>query len=194
MLEKIKETELNKNWTNVLNTLFPSGIPDRAIWTGCRDIAEILNKICNLNYKGTYTFLPVSGGLELVGATNKGSYLDLIAGQEYSVKPYRLVFDYISNDIGQSYFWLEGLITFCCLDEDKELILEPAVDLNYEDSKYRTFGKYGDGYIIKKATFVIFNKNSLYNQAGFTDDGRHNNMSLEEFKLYVTENYSYKNI
>lgn len=177
------------DWIRVILEIFKDGIPYNKEWVDYDEIVDILNIVGK--YNGNYTFLPLSGGIELDGAENKGNYIDLIGGSNYSVEPYRLMFEYFHDNPMESYFRLEGKTTFNIWDGKTPSSIEPVVDFSAEERVYREFGKYeGDHYSILDASFVIFNKSSHYNADATTVDGRHDAMTALQFRQYINRIYA----
>jgi serine/threonine-protein kinase len=96
------------DWRMVLQDLFPTAIPMRAVWTDLNQIRAVLGvvgRVTNLNH----LFFPRSGGLDLEGTTAsvESGCLELITdGLANIVKPARLEFESFSHDPQWDYFRL----------------------------------------------------------------------------------------
>jgi hypothetical protein len=198
-------------WAEVLNGVFPSGIPITAKWESISDIINILNLIGKVEYSN-HLFFPSGGGDDLSGADISQEFdcLELCFGSPQGakiLKAKQLSFELIENDISFSYFRLEtknlspssinevSTEDNCKYEELTEL--EPGI--------YTKLRAWMDGYYLEdgemlnlpssarritrylNGSFVILPKSSLYNQIGSTYDARHNNMSEDEFKSYMIQ-------
>ena len=198
----------NKQWTQVLNKLFPISIPRRVIWEDIDEIIkvlQILGSTPNLNH----LFLPGGGGFDLLNARKsvEEGCIELDFEFIYIVKPKRLIFESFGVDTNWNYFRLEtgglhpsGVYDEKTLDEEiSETVSEthPGKYLDYEvaahPSYYEEIGhdipdetRHVRRYF--KGDFVIFNKRSHYNLNSSTYDGRHNNMNTDEFREYIQSN------
>lgn len=215
-LLKWKELEENfheqnlEQWFEVQTKLFPTSIPSRVIWEDIDDILKILKVVCsydNLNH----TFFPGGGGLDMEDACRslEDGCIELYFGTTYIVKPKRLIFESFGYHHDWNYFMLENYDlekTDVYEEDDPSGIMRNTEDLieiypmNYKryDYNYMDDDEYYSGYRPKPkmryisrslgGNFVLFCKRSSYNLNGSTYDGRHNKVSVEEFRNYIQRN------
>ncbi|MBS1779714.1 MAG: hypothetical protein JST70_10350 [Bacteroidetes bacterium] len=198
-----KEDNINY-WIAAIDNIFPEGVPERKQWRDLKSISKILSAISaipDLNH----TFFPSGGGLDLDGcilSKSERGCLELNFGVSHIVKPNILYFESFGGDYQWNYFRLE-------LDA-LQPIEEDAKDYFDEELTELSPGEYVEGYhwddksydgeplpatarlVIRvlKGAFVIFRKTSVYNTThGKLDayDGRHNNMSADEFRNHIKE-------
>lgn len=199
-----------QQWFEIQAKLFPTSIPKRVIWENINDIVKvlkILSSYSNLNH----LFFPTGGGLDLedVRLSYEKDCIELDFQLIDIVKPKRLLFESFGYNHEWNYFRLEAdtLERYTPTDSDtgndfygKELYSEQVTqvcpghyeDYNYFDNSYyieeEGYERPKDMKIITrwlKGCFVIFNKRSIYNLTSATYDGRHNNMTTDEFRDYI---------
>ncbi|MGS2738759.1 protein kinase domain-containing protein [Sinomicrobium sp. M5D2P17] len=201
-----------EQWFEIQTKLFPTSFPKRVIWENKEDIIKVLNLIGsydNLNH----LFFPDGGGLDLVGAkiSFERDCIELdFGGLTDIVKPKRLIFESFGTEAEWNYFRLEldelalsgvyknddGKIPYE-QNHDKESVSEiyPGTYDKYDLVEHRY--DYNEmGYEIPetarhvsrffRGSFVIFSKRSTYNLTPSTYDGRHNKMTTDEFREYIS--------
>ena len=120
------------------------------------------------------------------------NYVDLI-------KPKRLIFENFGTNAQWNYFRIEtdeleptGIRS---VYRDYEALIEVG-PLHYIDRSYWDEGYYEGERLpsnarlvtrYMKGDFVIFSKTSFYNHASSTYDGRHNKMTTDEFREYISQ-------
>lgn len=195
-----------RQWFTLQSKLFPGALPQRASWEKLEDILRVLQAVSgedDLNHM----LLPTGGGLDLDGAklSNEPGCLELNLGRPNIVKPKRLVFESFSSTPEWNYFYLEldfleraeiidddGAMLF--KDTDEELSeLSPLAYYPFDVLNHRE--EFEDKYFIPrearlirrwlKGNMVIVCKRSPYNLNPGTYDGRHNKMTVEEFRGYI---------
>ncbi|MGB3312312.1 MAG: protein kinase [Nodosilinea sp.] len=191
-------------WKDFQENLFPTSIPQRAVWVDINEIVKILNYLGGINSLN-HMFFPDGGGQDLQGSSLglEPETLELVTcvsgvGVEV-VKPKRLIFESFGHDSGWNYFRLEtgGLEPTGVVDlrKGKEHVIEVSpleyisetdwyIDMEKQERKYtnvRDVKRYVEG------DFLIVQKRSIYNLSRSTYDGRHNKMNSEEFRLYIQE-------
>lgn len=189
-------------WRELQTQLFPNTTPQRVIWENLSDIVYILNLIGStpaLNHM----FYPSGGGMDLEGAKLglEANTVELVVDLNCVdlIKPKRLIFENFDTDTQWNYFRIEtegleptekGNIYF---DYEELVEIEP---LHYIDRVYWDYGYYegeklplGARLVLRhmKGDFVIFSKTSFYNRASSTYDGRHNQMTTDEFREYIAK-------
>jgi len=189
-------------WQELQKQLFPTAMPQRVIWENLNDIVYILNLIGSIRALN-HMFYPTGGGMDLEGAKLglEPNTIELIIDVNYAdiVKPKRLIFESFNADTKWNYFRIETgeleptKIRSVYKDSEELIEIEP---LHYIDRSYWDEGYY-DGERIPssarlvtrfmKGDFVIFSKISFYNHAPSTYDGRHNQMTTDEFREYIAE-------
>jgi serine/threonine protein kinase len=186
-------------WRDVQAKLFPTAVPHRAIWESVDRIVEILNLLAsfdNLNHM----LLPGSGGMDMLGARLglDPQTVELIVGDQsvYLVKPKKLVFESFDFDLEWNYFRLEtdGLKPTGIGDLYRER--EHLVEVAPQEYITRTDWEAADGtdypaglkHVCRylKGDFLILQKTSLYNRIPSTYDGRHSQMSTDDFRQYIS--------
>lgn len=202
--KKFREENI-KHWSNLLNNIFPFGIPESAVWTDKLAITYVLDALGE-GAQTCHMFVPTGGGTDLAGA-KEAFEEDCIeikgGGGSEIVKPTKLIFQSFPNQPNNwAYFRLET-------DE-----LEPISDYFYEGLSegltLRQDGVYEDVSLFDyydeeeqpeligcrrvvrytKSAFVIFAKTSLYNNLkGKLDgyNGKHNEMNADQFKEYISK-------
>lgn len=193
--------EKNKqDWKNVINGIFPAGVPENCEWTTLEDIVSVLKavgSIPNLNHM----FYPTGGGLDLTGAdkSTEENCIELHTGGLFDViKPKALLFEKMSDDYEWSYFRIEtDLLEPSGVYEKTDGNYEEVTEIepnHYIDRSAWDANEYQGNPLPKgsrvisryfKGSFVIFKKTSIYNSISSTYDGRHSKMSADEFKAYI---------
>lgn len=197
------ETRNPIEWHEIQKQLFPNVMPQRGIWENPKDIAYILNLIGSIAALNQM-FYPFGGTMDLEGAKigSEPDTIELIIDSNWVdlIKPKRLVFENFNSDIQWNYFRIETEtleptgVGDMYRDIREDLVeIEP---LHYIDYSYWSEGYY-DGERLPssarivtrhlKGDFVIFSKRSIYNLAPSTDDGRHNQMTTDEFREYISQ-------
>jgi len=191
-------------WFDLQNRIFPAGSPDSVTWTKSNDILTILNEIAQVKSLN-HTFLPGGGGNTFVGAepaNEQGLIAIKISEKMYDlVKPKKLTYESFGLDPQWNYFRLEAEEIATTGVYDKEDPLFPYEDLleispcHYVDRYHWDEGEYNGKCIPDEArltcryfkgSFVIFSTRSVYNLEPGTYDGRHNKMSENEFRDYIS--------
>lgn len=182
-------------WQTLQGQLFPTIMPQRAIWENTKDIADILNLIGSIAALNQM-FYPYGGTSDLEGAKLglEPDTIELVIDFNWIdlIKPKRLIFESFDSDAQWNYFRLETAI----LDPIGvgEVYLERREDLvEITPLNYINFSNQGESLpensrIVTrhlKGDFVIFSKRSFYNLANTTDDGRHNQMTTDQFREYI---------
>lgn len=197
-----------KDWKKIHHDIFGTTIPFHYEWTDTHDIVTVLDKIASVE-NSNHMFFPESGGLDLEGVSisyEKGA-IELLASMPYIVKPRKLTFESIDDDLDWNYFRLEAkelIPSGVCKDLPKNALREEVLELSpghYIDKQYWDKEKY-DGRplpstarIVRRyfiGTFVIFKKTSAYNNNPTTYDARHHKLSEEEFRKLIIGANTYK--
>ena len=185
-------------WSEMLDKLFGSRIPESAIWTSKEGIIKTLNKIGLTKHKN-HAFMPSGGGLDLSGAdfASEDNCIEIyFDGSVYICRPASLQFESFVADNTWFYFRLETNTLKPkiekhshreCFEDLMELITGEFVEREKEndDDVFEKFHRYVT--IILSGSIVIFSKNSVYNAVSSTYDGRHNKMSAETFRKYIID-------
>lgn len=186
-------------WQEVQERLFPTIVPTHTEWHDTNDIVNVLNLLGHYNSQN-HTFFPDGGGLDLRGASasyEKGCIELDCDGLIYIIKPKKLSFEFINSEIEWNYFSLEtdrleaisgNLPEECFVEELYKTSLADyqsieAVDgltkEEYERLQPRRIVRYLHG------SFVMFHKNSIYNQCISRYDGEHEKCGLENFRSQI---------
>jgi serine/threonine-protein kinase len=148
-------------------------------------------------------FYPSGGGMDLEGAKLglEDNTVELVIDPNWVdlIKPRRLVFENFDTDTQWNYFRIENEelepidIENVYRDSEELVDIEP---LHYIDRIYWDEGYYEGEKLppsarlvsrYMKGDFVIFSKTSFYNHAPSTYDGRHNQMTTDEFREYIAQ-------
>ncbi len=192
-------------WFDLQHAIFPAGAPKSVTWVDKDDILIILNKIAqvkNLNHM----FLPDGGGNTFIGASiaNEEGFIAIQTSPKsyYILKPKKLTYESFGMDSQWNYFRLEAEISpYTDVYENlhfnysyEEVVeVEPAL---YIDRVHWDENEYNGEYLPESAnricryvsgSFVIFSTRSIYNRVSDTYDGRHNKMSEDDFRDYITK-------
>lgn len=198
-----------QQWFEIQTKLFPTSIPQRVIWKDINDIIKVLKIVCSFDSLN-HMFMPNSGGLDLVDArlSHEVGCIELDFQLIDIVKPKRLIFESFNYDYEWNYFRLEldELQPSSVLEIDQE---EAPMEKKYiyEEVSELSPANYYPHYILEdrdhykddfqitdfsrqitrwfEGSFVIFCKRSTYNLDSSTYDGRHNNMTTDEFREYI---------
>lgn len=186
-------------WDNVLQEIFPNIVPQTCLWKQIDDIVSILNVIGRYP-DSNHTFMPDGGGLDLRGAQAAVELecIELIYDHSWDiVKPQGLYFESFGFDKQWPYFRLEtgGLRP---IESEGNEICGEVTDLgtgNYVNAAFWDLNEYegkplpqGSRRVARyfQGAFVIFGKGSVYNRLNSTYDARHNQMTREEFRTYIS--------
>lgn len=197
-----------KDWKNLIDQLFPLGVPARAIWVEQETIIRVLNHIGGV-YASNYTFLPSTGGLDLTGAkvSSEAGLMELVFGQSARVgKIESLSFESFGDtgdpeDYQWAYFRIEteplaptgiGYVPSHQLEE-RVTELRPGEYASLDAWEYR--GEQEDEDPLPKTarpltrllggSLVIFQKSGDYNAARGTDGAVHNLMDADDFRDFI---------
>ncbi|MGP5012065.1 protein kinase domain-containing protein [Psychrobacter glacincola] len=214
VVRRLKEwTEINNDfhsrnlteWFDLQRSIFPAGAPKSVTWVDKNDILIILNQIAqveNLNHM----FLPDGGGNTFIGASmaNEEGFIAIQTSPKsyYILKPKKLTYESSGMDSQWNYFRLEVEISprtdvyenlHCNYSYEEVVEVEPTL---YVDRIHWDENDYNGEYLPESAnricryvsgSFVIFSTRSIYNRVSDTYDGRHNKMSEDEFRNYITK-------
>jgi hypothetical protein len=98
-------------WKELMDDLFPAGIPTSVQWTDLHSISHILNKLGS-RPNSNHMFYPSSGGMDLEGAkpfSEEAGCLALETGKNLFdvAKPSALFFESVGPNVEWTYFRLE---------------------------------------------------------------------------------------
>jgi serine/threonine-protein kinase len=191
-------------WETMLNSLFPTAIPARAIWKARRSIIAVLQKIGSVKDL-THFFYPDGGGLDLDGARQsvEAECIELDTGVPTILKPRKLTFESFGRThLEWAYFRLEAATLepsgvyddlSGCDEELAEIrpgfyVSRSALDSGEyeEDGEVRPTPETARGVMrYLRGTFVVFAKASTYNRTPTTYDGRHAKMPASAFRAHI---------
>jgi len=189
-----------KDWIEIQEKIFPTGLPERCEWTDRNEIVNVLKAIGSVR-NSNHMFYPRGGGLDVEGANisveencieiDTGGLIDIL-------KPARLIFHSFKAEHQWNYFRLETVeLKPSGVYEAKDYSDEELCELspeNYVSRVYWDEGEYRGEKLPTsarvvtrhfKGSFVIFQKTSIYNKNSRTYDGRHNKMTDDEFRNYI---------
>ncbi len=202
----ISKEENLKKWENTIREIFDNKQPTSTEWHDSDSIIAVLNKLSSV--PGLFhMFYPSGGGMTLDGAKKsvEPGCIELLI--EYSadiVKPQKLSFNFFGNDNFEwAYFRLEtsglapsGVYDKCELQYEELTEIGPGkyIDRSYSDYGYYGYDENGEKPLPKgsrvvsrmfSGDFVFFATASIYNRTSGTYDGRHNEMTSEQFVQYI---------
>ena len=206
----------DKQWNDIIQSIFPMAIPTHVEWENVDDIETILKLVCKYNYLN-YVLFPDSGGATLFGVrkSEEQGCLELLIGDTGGIieiiSPKALLFESIcKEDPHGNYFILETKpLNPLCDKKAKfaEELYEFNMDTNqrqyvpyYTDDVDMIKERYGieaDSYrqIVRrlKGSYLIINKNSFYNTklTGKLDahNAIHETMDAKSFRTYMEKIY-----
>lgn len=208
LFDRFKEwLQINENWdlrnlmqwTEVQEQLFPSVLPYHAEWRDRNDIVTVLNllgKYDSLNHM----FFPDLGGLDLTGASisHEQDCIELrCENLVYIVKPKRLSFEFIDDLHEWNYFLLEseplqsvdrslpaGSVSeeYCEISPGNYEPLQMLDNMSKEEHD-RIKPRHVTRYL--RGSFVLFHKDSIYNQLVSQYRGEHSHYAPEDFRAAI---------
>lgn len=192
-------------WFDLQRSIFPAGAPKSVTWVDKNDILIILNQIAQVESLN-HMFLPDGGGNTFIGAkmaNEKGFIAIKISSKLYYIfKPKKLTYESFGVDAQWNYFRLEAEISSCTGVYDNSCsnyLFEEVVEVEptlYIERVHWDYNEYKGEDLPDSAnlicryiggSFVIFSTRSIYNLTSATYDGRHNKMSEDEFRNYITK-------
>ncbi|MBL8092040.1 MAG: protein kinase [Anaerolineales bacterium] len=194
--QKDLQTRNPIEWKDLQQQLFPITLPQRAVWENLNDIAYVLNLIGSVRALN-HMFYPTGGGMDLQGARQGFEVntieLDIDIDYIILIKPKRLIFENFNADPKWNYFRIEtdGLkpsgIGHVNRNREELVEVEPLEYVSRSSWNENLYEGKNNRLVIRflKGDFVIFSKISFYNHASSTYDGRHNQMSTDEFRDYI---------
>lgn len=192
-------------WFDLQRSIFPAGAPKSVTWVDKDDILIILNQIAQVKSLN-HMFLPDGGGNTFIGAkmaNEKGFIAIKISSKLYYIfKPKKLTYESFGVDAQWNYFRLEAEISSYTGVYDNSCstyLFEEVVEIEptlYIERVHWDYNEYNGEDLPDSAnlicryvggSFVIFSTRSIYNLTSATYDGRHNKMSEDEFRSYITK-------
>lgn len=194
------EKKSKLQWFDMLQHLYNSELPPiTGIWQKKEDIIEILNYI-GKHDQLNHTLFPDGGGLDLIASKESWEEGCIEINYEcitYILLPKALILENFQGNSMWNYFWLETqkieLLTKKESVGREELTeIEPGKYVERECYDYDEFN--GDPLpqnsrvVIRNSegTFLICLKVGPYNQESSTYDGRHNKVTREQFRKYIS--------
>lgn len=171
----------------------------RIVWTDIDEIIDILNQLCQ-KAPLFNIFFPHSGlgRFEKVSKAKEEGFIEIITLSRRYIKPKQLILEYIPDFTMWSYFRLESEPmqplngygnTIFGYNELAQLDSGEYVSYDYIDSSEFQDTEENFKYVSRhfEGDFVIVPVNSPYNRISqSTDDGRHSDLTKEEFDFYIT--------
>ena len=201
--------ETDIKWNETIKDLFNGDVPNYSEWTSTQQIIDILNQL-GKKKNTNHTFFPSGGGLDFSNCKNsieKGCIELNYGGSIVVAKLTKLTFNAVNDkDFKSSYFcfYANGLkqsdVYENVSDEIYEVVAELSpgeyVDLEAYESGYWGFDLNGELQKVPSGTrrvrrlfngkMLMVSKSSYYNQISSTYDGRHNKMSDDDLKTFIT--------
>ncbi|MDN8593346.1 protein kinase [Paenibacillus sp. 11B] len=187
-------------WQYLERTLLMQWAPSTIIWRDAAKVVEILKQISHANFN--HTFVHQGGGMDSVSVEH-ATWLkepNMIAlsfdfGIVHVFKLKRLVWEIPNDDARFSYFRIEfdtlDPIFPDTIEEFQELdnYSPPSEFLRIFEGSYRPDQQEYDNlmYINRwyDGVFLIVHKGSIYNSISQTYDGRHGELTTDEFRTYM---------
>lgn len=173
-------------WQEVQERLFPTTVPTHAEWCNISDIITVLRLLGQ--YKSqNHTFFPNEGGLDLEGAgmSSEEGFIEVtFEGSVYILKPKRLSYEFVNNEIEWSYFSLETERIEAKAEPSPDGYFEELIEVanaNQEKAYPRQITRWLHG------SFVLFHKDSIYNKEIADYRGEHEKMGLQAFHDYIIQ-------
>ena len=189
-----------KDWKRIISELFPIGVPESSTWTNLKDIVNVLKKVGSINDLN-HMFYPEGGGLDLTGAarSTETGCIELHTDDLVDIiRPLKLSFERISEDNEWSYFRIETeTLEPSGVYGENDDVFEEVIEIGpnqyanrsvWDQKLYQGKPLPESARVISRyfrGSFVIFRKTSLYNKVSSTYDGRHSQMTGEEFRAYI---------
>jgi len=190
-------------WSEMQNTLFPTGAPTQATWMDVDSICSVLGEIAK-THALNHMFYPTGGGntITAVSRAAEDGFIVLHIGEKIAeiLRPAKLTYESFGTDPSWNYFRLEVAPTEAlgikgALDEEgiRETLTELAPGTyvpyhHWDNNEYddaplpetaRPIGRYLRG------SFVFFGTRSVYNLNPGTYDARHDKVTEEDFRQYI---------
>jgi serine/threonine-protein kinase len=192
--------QCEQDWKRILKTLLPFYRPTSVEWTDQKDILKVLQVIGAYGRSNHLFFADGSGvGLEGAKKANESGCIELDCSLKYVIKIEKIQFYHFEGNEIWDYFRIEaGDLEPTGVYERVELS-EELTELTPAEYVHRSgwgSGKF-QGYPLHNGAravirllggiFVIFRKDSIYNQDPGTYDARHNSMTADEFHAYIKQ-------
>ena len=189
-----------QDWIDILKQIFPATQPKRCEWNELAAIVTVLNQIASKD-DSNHMFYPTGGGMDIESAkpATEPGCVEIYTGLTDIIKPKCLIFESFPDPLW-SYFRMEtAALAPSGVYEISDGLSEDVTEIEpgrYISRSYWDNGEHHGEPLPKSArvltrhlagTFVIFAKSSPYNRHSRTYDGRHNNMSADEFRAYIEQ-------
>lgn len=195
-------------WTDILEGLFPAGIPESAKWEDVGAMSHVLNLVGS-KAQSNHMFYPSGGGMDLLGAfpfnEEPGCLALKVTDRSVEVvKPTALLFESFGPDLEWAYFRLEceplsptGVYKGPQVRGSEELVLVSsgvyAPRSAWDNDDYEGKPLPSTAQLVTRSVgggpFVVFAKGSSYNlshgRGSDTYDARHAKMSAAAFRQYI---------
>lgn len=190
-------------WSEFAQKFFPQQTPEQAVWTDLDAIVDILNEIGRVPGLN-HMFFPSGGGMTIEEARRapEPGFIELHTGYVTLLKPAKLSFVSFRQDPKWDYLRLEAapVDPTGYYKVEAEDYYEYLSELNpaqyahpdvveYREERERVLPS-GSRSITRylRGSFVFFSTSSPYNQDTSTYDARHEQMSEDEFRVYMRRN------
>lgn len=213
MLERLIEWKIEikdfhisniSSWKHYLHDVFPSGLPESAVWKDVKAMVSILSRAAQVNDM-VHMFIPGGGGLDLDSVRLSHEPGCITINGHIIVKPLSLEYEGISKNLEYNYFRLnsDALSSSGVYSDEFYTLMsdespdEPLLEMynpSTEDYKYIEYSDeipYYDGMQVSEVarflngSFVFFCKRSPFNLIYQHYDGRHSKLSSSEFRSYA---------
>lgn len=188
-------------WQEVQELLFPTSVPTHAEWINLNDIVNVL-RLLGQYQSQNHTFFPDGGGMDITNAnlSYETGCIEFHCDELiYIVKPKRLSFEFINDEVEWNYFSLEiepmeAITSDLPVDFYSEELCEIS-PLDYQsldilnNMTKDVFDRIHPRHIIRylHGSFVMFHKDSIYNHYISKYKGEHDKMGLQKFREIICE-------
>jgi len=197
--QKIRD---KKEWEFISHRIFGNNVPVRTVYNNPQTIVRVLNTLCQSRAMN-HLFFPGGGGLDLTEAAiaPEQGFIYFMNGSIINIiKPRTLYFESFP-DSRWNYFMLEAEeidpIKGVSIGRHGDQCLVEDMPGHYVDASAAQYGVYdydsgkplpkGSKVVYRylKGKFLIVIKTCGYNHIQSTYDGRHSDMTNEEFREYI---------
>lgn len=188
-------------WQEVQERLFPTSVPTHAEWSCPNDIVNVLRLLGQYESQN-HTFFPDGGGMDITDAnlSYETGCIEFHCDELiYIVKPKKLSFEFINDEVEWNYFSLETEPMEAVMpDHPIEFYSEELCEMSpldyqsldvLDNMTKDEFDRIHPRHIIRylHGSFVMFHKDSIYNHYISKYKGEHDKIGLQKFHEIICE-------
>lgn len=188
-------------WQEVQERLFPTSVPTHAEWSCASDIVNVLRLLGQYESQN-HTFFPDGGGMDITDAnlSYETGCIEFHCDELiYIVKPKKLSFEFINDEVEWNYFSLETEPMEAVMpDHPIEFYSEELCEMSpldyqsldvLDNMTKDEFDRIHPRHIIRylHGSFVMFHKDSIYNHYISKYKGEHDKIGLQKFHEIICE-------